>query len=154
PPSLALDLYRGMLEDAFAVTANAEVEERYVYWAGAPAACDGLAMPPGFRAREQQGGDLGERIERAFDDLLASPQDHAVIVGADCPALDASALDDAFDALATREGVLGPARDGGYYLVGLRCRAPGLFRDIDWSTSRVLDQTLQRATEAGLTIAR
>ena len=48
--------------------------------------------------------------------------------------------------------MLGPARDGGYYLIGLRRRAPDLFRDIEWSTARVLDQTLARAAQAGVTV--
>jgi rSAM/selenodomain-associated transferase 1 len=153
PAALALDLYRAMLEDAIALTGAAEAEERFLYWAGAPAVRDGFAVPPAFRVRDQQGGVLGERIERAFDDLLASPGNRALVLGADCPALEASTLADAFDALGSHDAVLGPARDGGYTLVGLRGRAPGLFRDIEWSTPRVLDQTMERAARAGLTVA-
>jgi len=153
PTALALDLYRAMLEDAIALMGRAEAEERFLYWAGAPAARDGFTVPPAFRVRDQQGGELGERIERAFEELLASPGDRAVVVGADCPALEASTLADAFDALESHDAVLGPARDGGYTLVGLRRRAPGLFRDIEWSTPRVLDQTMERAARGGLSIA-
>src|SRR5262245_10500894 len=152
PASLALDLYRAMLKDAIALLASASAEERCVYWAS-PGPHEGPPLPPGFRVREQRGGDLGERIERALDDLIAGPGDRAVIVGADCPALETSALGQAFDALATHDVVLGPARDGGYYLVGLRLRAPDLFRHIEWSTARVLDQTLERAAGAGLAAA-
>ena len=153
PTALALDLYRAMLEDAIALTVGTEAEERFVYWAGAPAVRDGFTVPRAFGVRDQQGGNLGERIERAFDELLASPGDRAVVVGADCPALEPSTLAGAFDVLESHDAVLGPARDGGYTLVGLRRRAPGLFRDIEWSTPRVLDQTMERAARAGLTIA-
>jgi hypothetical protein len=151
PAALALDLYRAMLEDAIALAGGAEAAERFLYWSGAPAVRDGFPVPPGFRVHDQRGADLGERIERAFGDLLASPDDRAVVLGADCPALEASTLADAFDALESHDAVLGPARDGGYFLVGLRRRAPGLFRDIEWGTPRVLDQTLERAAKAGLT---
>jgi rSAM/selenodomain-associated transferase 1 len=153
PAGLALDLHRAMLEDVLAVAGGAEAEERLLYWAGAPAVRDGFAVPPAFRVRDQQGRDLGERIERAFDDLLASPGDRALVLGADCPALEPSTLADAFAALESHDAVLGPARDGGYNLVGLHRRAPGLFRGIEWSTPRVLDQTMERAARAGLTIA-
>jgi uncharacterized protein len=154
PATLALELYRAMLEDAIAVTAPAGADERFVYWAGAPEARDRALAPNGMRAREQEGRDLGERMARAFDELLAAGGDRALIVGADCPGLDSGTLRDAFEALATHDAVVGPARDGGYYLIGLRRRAPDLFRDIEWSTPRVLDQTLARAAQAGVTIQR
>ena len=153
PLALALDLYRAMLEDAIALTAAAAADERFLYWAGAPAVRDGPVVPREIRVRDQEGRDLGERIERAFGDLIASPADRAVIVGADCPALEASALGNAFDALESHDAVLGAAHDGGYYLVGLRRSVPALFRDIEWSSSFVLDQTLECAAKAGLTTA-
>src|SRR5262245_440190 len=115
PAGLALDLHRAMLEDAIEVTVAANAHERLLYWAEAPAARHGFALPPGLRVRDQQGADLGARIEHAFEDLVAAPGDRAVIIGADCPALEISVLDRAFDALATHDVVMGAARDGGYY---------------------------------------
>ena len=153
PAALAFDLYRALLDDAIALTARAEADERFLYWAGASAAEGGPALPPEFLEREQQGRGLGERIERAFDELIASATDRAVIVGADCPGLEAPAIGAAFAALGSHDAVLGPARDGGYYLVGLRRPAPSLFRGIDWGSPRVLDQTLERAKRAGLSAA-
>ena len=153
PAALALDLYRALLEDAIAVTVAAAADERMLYWADAPAARHGYAVPPELRVRDQQGADLGARIEHAFEDLIAAPGDRAVIIGTDCPALEISALDRAFDALATHDVVMGAAHDGGYYLVGLRRRAPELFRGIEWSTARVLDQTLERAAKTGVSTA-
>jgi hypothetical protein len=152
PGVLAVELYRALLEDAIAAAGAVQADERFLCWAGAPAARDGIS-PAGFEVRDQQGGDLGARIEHTFDELLLAPADRAVILGADCPALEAVTLSAAFEALATHDLVLGPARDGGYYLVGLARRAPELFRGIAWSTPRVLDQTLERAARAGLTVA-
>ena len=153
PPALALELYRAMLEDALAVTAAADANERLVYWAPAVEAHDGPAVPPGMRERDQRGGDLGERLAHAFDELIATEGDRALILGADCPELESGTLRGAFDQLESHDAVLGPARDGGYYLLGLRKPAPELFRDVEWSTPRVLDQTLERLGLAGLTVA-
>ena len=153
PPPIACDLHRAMIEDAIAVAAAAQADERLLYWAGEPAGPEASAHPEGLREREQSGAHLGERLERAFDELLAAAADRAVIFGADCPALEPAALDRAFDVLEAHDVVLGPARDGGYYLIGLRRRAPPLFREIEWGTSRVLDQTLARASRAGLAAA-
>jgi rSAM/selenodomain-associated transferase 1 len=153
PRALVLKLYRAMLDDAIALIAGVDAGERFVYWTGASAGLDGVALPPGIEAREQAGGDLGERMERAFDDLIHAPDQRAVILGADCPALEASVLAEAFRVLDSHDAVLGPASDGGYYLVGLRRPAPGLFHGIEWSTQLVLDQTLERAARSGLTIA-
>lgn len=153
PPPIACDLHRAMIEDAIAVAAGAQADERLLYWAGEPAGQEAPVHPNGLREREQSGGHLGERLERAFGDLLAVAADRAVIFGADCPALEPAALDQAFDVLEAHDVVLGPARDGGYYLIGLRRRAPTLFREIEWGTSRVLDQTLAQAARAGLAAA-
>jgi rSAM/selenodomain-associated transferase 1 len=153
PAPIACDLHRAMVEDAIAALAGAGADERILYWAGAAAGRDAPALPAEIHEREQRGAHLGERLEHAFDELIAAPGDRAVIFGADCPALDPAALDAAFDALDAHDVALGPAHDGGYYLVGLRRRAPELFRDIEWSTSRVLEQTLARASRAGLIAA-
>jgi rSAM/selenodomain-associated transferase 1 len=103
----------------------------------------------GLPLREQQGADLGERMSRAFEALLAEA-DAAVIVGTDCPELSAAHLDQAFDALLRSDVVLGPALDGGYYLIGLRRPAPLLFDAIEWGTPSVRRATHERARAAGL----
>jgi rSAM/selenodomain-associated transferase 1 len=101
--------------------------------------------------REQEGADLGERMSRAFDALLAEA-DAAAIVGTDSPELSAEHLDQAFDALRRSDVVLGPALDGGYYLIGLRRPAPLLFEAIEWGTPAVLRETHERARAAGLAL--
>ena len=101
-------------------------------------------------SRDQDGEDLGARLERAFGELLNDGPARAVILGADCPMLDTAMMRRAFDALEGDDLVLGPSRDGGYYLIGLTRTAPALFRDVAWGTSAVLEQTLDRAQESGL----
>jgi rSAM/selenodomain-associated transferase 1 len=108
----------------------------------------------GIRYRDQGAGDLGARMLRAFRERLAGEGSRAVIIGTDCPSLDAATIASAFAALEDHDLVVGPALDGGYYLVGLQAPQPVLFRDMPWGTARVLSETLERAAAAGLSVAR
>lgn len=108
--------------------------------------------------RRQEGRDLGERMAEAFRAAWAGGAQRAVLIGSDCPALTPALIAGALALLANHDLVLGPAADGGYYLIGLtRVLAPGvqdsLFRDIAWGSEQVLGQTLERAKAAGLRIA-
>ena len=97
----------------------------------------------------QQGGDLGERMYQAFYHLFAQGFNRILLVGSDIPHLDQPLIMQAFALLQHRDVVLGPAEDGGYYLIGLRkLPVPQLFQDITWSTATVLEQTLERVQAA------
>lgn len=102
----------------------------------------------GLRCRAQSGRDLGHRMLHAFSHMLQRAP-WAVIVGTDCPELEAADLDRAGAALeAEADAVLGPAHDGGYYLLGLRRPRPELFVHMPWGQPQLLTRT--RATMAGL----
>ncbi len=109
------------------------------------------ALPPHrFVVHAQCDGDLGERMRAAVDDVCGRGRS-AILIGTDCPVIDAAYLNQADAAL--RRGadvVIGPVEDGGYVLIGMTHAQPQLFRDIAWSTSSVLAQTRQRATELRL----
>ena len=94
------------------------------------------------RYRVQGPGDLGARMSRAFAEAFAEGVQRVVILGADCPSVTPGTVGEAFDALGQAEVVLGPATDGGYYLVGLKQPCAALFEGIAWGTDRVLEQTL------------
>ncbi len=98
-------------------------------------------------------GDLGDRMARAFQAAFASGVEQVVIIGSDCPQLDADRLSQAFRSLQAHDLVLGEATDGGYYLIGLWQFVAELFVSIDWSTERVLQQTLEIAKRLSLSIA-
>ena len=98
----------------------------------------------------QAEGDLGVRMEAAFAAAFAAGAERVVIIGSDLPGLTTDLLRRAFDALATHPAVLGPAHDGGYYLLGMTAPLPGIFHDIPWSTAAVLPLTLARLHAAGL----
>ena len=98
-------------------------------------------------------GDLGDRLITASQAAFATGMERAIIIGTDCPGLDADRLTQAFQALQNHDLVLGDATDGGYYLIGLRRSLPELFRGISWGTSVVRQQTVAIANQLNLTIA-
>ena len=105
----------------------------------------GIAYARHLQAQEP---DLGRRMKAAFEDLL--PLYHKVaIIGSDCPYLSPAFIDEAFVALDTVDVVLGPSNDGGYYLLGMQSMTASLFKDISWSTSEVLGQSLDKLWLAG-----
>lgn len=147
PAPLACELHRAMVLDALAVLSVARADERALYW-DAPGD-ESEEVPAGVHVRTQRGGDLGERLAAAFEELLAGGG-QAVVFGTDCPALDPAALHATFAALEESDLALTPATDGGYVAIGLARPAPEIFRGIAWSTGAVLEQTLERARGAGL----
>lgn len=103
--------------------------------------------------REQSEGDLGRRMALAFKESFSVGMTGVVIIGTDCPDLKAQLMVKAFDALEENDLVLGPALDGGYYLIGLRRLIPELFTGISWSTAEVLEQTISIAGRLSQAIA-
>jgi rSAM/selenodomain-associated transferase 1 len=110
-------------------------------------------MGSGLVYNVQRGSDIGERMQNAFEDAFNEKFNQVIIVGTDLPFLDSEILESALNLLNTRDLVLGPATDGGYYLIGLKAPVPLLFRDISWGTDRVLDRTVHAASSLGMTIA-
>jgi rSAM/selenodomain-associated transferase 1 len=102
---------------------------------------------------EQGDGDLGARLTRAIDEGFGSRGGCVVVIGSDCPDLTADLLSRAFESLDSADLVIGPAHDGGYYLLGLSSRCPALFENIPWGSERVLATTLAMAFEIGLSTA-
>lgn len=104
-----------------------------------------------FRAQPE--GDLGHRLAAAFAAHFTEGDGPVIAIGADAPGVDAATVQAAVQALESCDVVLGPAQDGGYYLIGLCQPRPELFRDVPWSTKRVLETTRRRAEAAGLETA-
>jgi hypothetical protein len=111
-------------------------------------------VPPSFRFLGQRGTLFGDRLLNASEDLFSLGYDSLCLIDADSPTLPSKFLRAAVLALAQPGDrmVLGPARDGGYYLIGLKKLHRHLFENIDWSTSRVLTQTIARAKELKLPV--
>ena len=95
-------------------------------------------------------GDLGQKLQSALARAFKLKHRRVVVIGIDCPDLDPTILNNAFNALSDRNLVLGSAQDGGYYLIGLNRLFPQLFENIAWGTDRVLHQTTEIARELKL----
>jgi len=106
---------------------------------------------PEWRLTAQGSGDLGCRLNRAFRRAFEDGSHRVVIIGSDCPEAGTNDVHAAWNALLSHDVVLGPATDGGYWLIGLRARRPDLFESVPWSTDGVLRETLERCRDAGLT---
>jgi len=109
-------------------------------------------LRPGWTAAPQGGGDLGQRLQLAFQRAVAAGSRRVLVIGSDCPAVTLADLREAWDSLRARDVALGRASDGGYWLIGLREVQPDLFRDIPWSTENVFAETAQRIRRGGLTL--
>lgn len=153
----ACSLHDALLRDVLAQTAVPEASyELVVAWA----VDEGEALPdvgdwvasPAPRVVRQSGNDLGERLVAALGDQCTFGAERVAAIGSDHPELDRDGLEAAFAGLDDHDCVLAPAQDGGYSLIALRCEAvvPALFEGIDWSTPRVLEQTLSRLEGHGL----
>jgi uncharacterized protein len=106
-----------------------------------------------FYYREQKGMSLGERLTGAVAEAFSEEFKKVVVIGTDCPGLKIDHIDEAFRLLDGSELVIGPAVDGGYYLIGFSNYYPELFHDISWGSSEVYRQTIKAANRLNLKIA-
>jgi rSAM/selenodomain-associated transferase 1 len=152
-PEGAAQLYRGLAEVTLAQARAIRPAVAIALWySGAPEEALRAWLGDDLIYCPQPEGDLGQRLTTALDWAFAQGYASALVVGTDCPGLDAAILTQGVTALARgADCVLGPAQDGGYYLLGLREPQPLLFQDIAWSTEVVLAQTVAQAQRLGLT---
>lgn len=150
-PEAACAAHRRLLEELLPRLANLpEVELRFAPDDARPEIAPWLR--PGWTAVPQGSGDLGARLTRATREAFAAGAARVVVIGSDCPRVTADDIQSAWAALGEHDVVLGPAKDGGYWLVALRRPEPRLFEDITWSTGAVLAQTQTQARAAGLSV--
>ncbi|MFQ5501119.1 MAG: TIGR04282 family arsenosugar biosynthesis glycosyltransferase [Phycisphaerae bacterium] len=151
-PEQAAEVYHRLLVlslDTLRAVANARI-----ILAGAPDAADfSEYIDSRVEFRPQGDGDLGKRLSRGITAAFEAGSPRVIVVGADCPRMESGDLSRAFELLGGHDVVIGPAIDGGYYLLGLRRPAPTLLEGIDWSSDRVLGQTQARAAATGLRVA-
>ncbi len=153
---LVLRLYDCMVLDAIDMLKQAgtpfricfdppEARERVRQWLG-----------QAFAYMPQSGNDLGERMEQAFSRVFSEGTDEAVLIGSDIPELTAAVIAEAFQSLTVNDAVIGPANDGGYYLMGFKKSTfvPGIFQAMAWSSNAVFGETSRRLLEASLSVHR
>lgn len=136
----ALAIYRKLLGYTREVVRPLAVDKQV--WYSREVAENDEWSPQAFAKRKQQGAGLGERMQYAFRQAFAEGYQRVVIIGSDCGELTTSLLERTYVALEETDIIIGPAEDGGYYLLGMNHYIPELFQQKAWSTSSVLDQTI------------
>ena len=133
----------------------AEVSATRLAFVADPADADRMQawVGPAWQVRPQVPGDLTARLNAAFEEAHRLGSSPIVVTATDTPGLTGARVAQALRALADHDAVLGPATDGGYYLLGLRSPEPAVFEGIAWSTGLVADQTRARLRDAGLSWA-
>jgi rSAM/selenodomain-associated transferase 1 len=135
----ALNIYRILVNHTHSVLKEIVADQFIFYSDFIPAKeINGGQIP---QERVQKGKNLGERMRNAFGTVFSEGYDYVVIIGTDCVDLRPDHIEESFKKLGQNDAVLGPALDGGYYLLGLKKFIPEIFEEIDWSTDQVLIQT-------------
>ena len=146
----ALEVYEALLAHTAEVVRTLDVE-RLVFHSDHIERSGPFAQD-GFRQYVQCDGDLGARLDYAASIPFKNQHRKVLIIGGDCPTLQADHLQEAWDLLEDNDLVIGPARDGGYYLLGMKAWHRWLFQDMPWSTERLLPRTKEAAAEHGMQV--
>lgn len=150
PPAERLALHRALLADKLAQLRSVPGLDAIVAFTPADALAEMRALVgDGVPLMAQRGDDLGERLAHASADAFAAGRPAVLLVDSDTPTLPPAVLSEAMAALEATDLVLGPAWDGGYYLMGLGAPCPALFEAMPWSTPAVLAETVRRARRLG-----
>ncbi|MDA0673509.1 MAG: TIGR04282 family arsenosugar biosynthesis glycosyltransferase [Cyanobacteria bacterium] len=149
----AADLQRQMTEYMVDMTSPLRRSDRCtmaVYFTDSSLSQMQAWLGPQLTYRPQQGRDLGQRLHHAFSHSFGAGFERVVVTGSDCPAITPDHVEQAFHQLGNHDLVLGPALDGGYYLVGLSRRCAELFQGITWGSDQVFAQTVAIAQRLNL----
>lgn len=135
----AINIYKQLLQITHKAAKRMEVDKIVFY---SDYKEKDLWDEPEFKKQIQQGADLGQRMKHALDFAFENDYKKVVLIGTDCPLLSREILQSAFENVDEFDIVIGPATDGGYYLIGMKKKYHELFENISWSTNEVLNKTL------------
>lgn len=144
----ALEIYQQLLQHTLEITRSLSFR-KFIYYADEVSDYD-LWSVPGYTKRKQNGNDLGERMLNSFKELFDQGFTQIIIIGSDCLQLKMETLEEALALLESNNAVIGPARDGGYYLLGLTKFYPELFINKPWSTDKVFAKTIEDFIDLGI----
>lgn len=145
----ALEIYQHLLQHTAETALQADAV-RYVFY-GTVVDRNDLFPSEHFKKYVQCGGDIGERMEYGFSIPFKNEYKYVVLIGSDCPAITPAIIEQAFQALETHDLVIGPADDGGYYLLGMKKWERWMFHNQPWSTPELLHTTRKAIAEHGST---
>jgi rSAM/selenodomain-associated transferase 1 len=147
----ALAIYLQLLEHTLEITRSLSFR-KFIYYADEVSDYD-LWSVQGYTKRKQNGTNLGERMLNSFKELFEQGFTRIVIIGSDCLQLQTENLQEAVTLLESNTAVIGPASDGGYYLLGLTKLYPELFVNKPWSTDQVFTKTIEDFNNQGISYA-
>lgn len=149
----ATELYRCFMKDIFArIGALKGVD---IFASFTPAGSEKIIkkiIPKKISLIHQKGIDLGQRLANLFKELFAKGYKKVVVIGSDSPDMPIEYIKTAFDKLKDGRVVFGPAEDGGYYLIAMDRLYKNIFKNIPWSTDKVLDESLKTARKEGIDV--
>jgi rSAM/selenodomain-associated transferase 1 len=143
----ALEIYDRLCEFTHRICSQVPVDKFLYYSNFVPEDKPGYAS---YYFKVQTGDDLGDRMSNAFSDLFSAGYQKVLIIGTDCAEISPDLFLEAFEILNEQDVVIGPAEDGGYYLLGMSQFFPQLFHDVNWSTSEVIEQTKSNIKSIGI----
>ncbi len=147
----ALKVYQLLLQHTLMVTSPLQVDKAVFYSNYIP--LSDKWQENHFIRRLQRGNDLGERMQNAFEEMFEKGYESIVIIGSDCKDLNTGHLLQSFSLLKKKEVVIGPANDGGYYLLGMKNLHAGIFMNKNWSNAALLNQTIETIEALKLSFA-
>lgn len=136
----ALTIYKQLLNHTKGFTENVDADKHVYYSTSIPE--NDIWRAPSFKKKLQIEGGLGQKMSAAFEDSFNQGYSKVVIIGSDCAEINQNDIDLAFEALENKDVVIGPAIDGGYYLLGMRNFLSFLFENKSWSTPYLIDETI------------
>ena len=136
----ALDIYQFLLQHTVSITTPLKAD-KYVYYSVKRREND-LWDPSIYRKKVQKGDDLGARMKQAFKEVFDLGYERAIVIGSDMYDMNVTDIENAFEQLKNNDFVLGPAEDGGYYLLGMKSINSEIFQNKTWGTENVLSDTL------------
>ncbi len=147
-----LGLYKRFVEDILATLYGSGYPITVCYWPPDRGADMQAWLGPAPAYFPQKGGDIGERMRNAFAEAFAGGMDQAILLGTDFPDIEMEIIEEAFDGLSRKDMTLGPAADGGYYMIGFNRHAfiKEVFAGISWGTGRVFSETLGKISSAAV----
>ncbi len=144
----AMEIYKTLLHHTHLVIKAIDADHYIFYSDFIPKSVDNLIENYNFQVQEGLG--LGERMKNAFNLLFQKGYQKVIIIGTDCADIEPRHIESAIQKLNINPIVIGPAEDGGYYLLGMKKFVPGIFDGIDWSTEKVFKQTIGKLESAEL----
>jgi uncharacterized protein len=139
----ALNVHLNLINYIAEITTNIEVDKFVFYSSSIPNEPKFPASD--FKLHTQEGKDLGERMEHAYNYCFQKGYKQVVLVGTDCPELETKDIEHSFKLLITKDVIIGPSSKGGYYLLGLNEPLNSLFQDVPWHTDSVFKKTYLEA---------